>query len=120
MATSCCPTCGRKLATAKKSAVQLPERAELDGRYAARQMSKAEYFDACKAIGLRDDLRFFIRVASWRMTPDVLVDAMGLAAELEHRKSTRADAVAINRLRDRYRMTLPSLTLVRADVAEAA
>lgn len=87
----------------------LPERADLDRAYAERTIrTKDEYFNACKRIALRDDLRFLIRVAGERMPAEILQDARALLSELEVRAGKPADAKAINQLRDRYRMAVYS------------
>lgn len=112
--TSCCPTCGRKQAVARKHVtVELPERADLDRAYSARELSKDDYFAACKSIGFRDDLRFLLRVAGDAMPADLHAEAVSLLTALSTRASKPADGKAINLIRDRYRATLPSLTIVR-------
>lgn len=115
MPITCCPACGHSLSRAsrKPATVTLPERQTLDAQYAARELSKDAYFAACKAIGLRDDLRFFIRVTADRLQGNLAIEAGELLAQLETRAGKPADAKAINSLRDRYRMTLESLTVVR-------
>lgn len=120
---ACCPNCGTTFSTTRTiaKAVTLPERSDIDRAYANRDIkSKDDYFDACKRIALRDDLRFLVRVAGARMTPEVLSDARALLSELEVRAGKPADAKAINRLRDRYRMSLPSLIPHASDRALAA
>lgn len=113
MATNCCPTCGRKMAAAKttKPITALPERAQLDAMYAARQLTKDAYFAECKRIAARDDLRFLLRVAGPLMPDALHVEALALQAELETRPSKTADAKAINALRDRYRASKASLVV---------
>lgn len=121
---NCCPTCGRAIAARRtvKAPVVLPERPALDAAYNARQLTKDQYFAECKRIGLRDDLRFLIRVAGPRMSAALMVEALALQSELETRPGKQADAKAINSLRDRYRMSLPSLVVYASSpsVAEAA
>lgn len=100
--------------TRKRSkTVTMPERSDLDRAYQARELSKDDYFAACKRIGFRDDLRFLIRVAGHDMPLELRREADSLLAELEARASKPADGKAINSIRDRYRATLPSLTIAR-------
>lgn len=113
MACQTCPHCGHKAVQRTIKTVNLPERAELDRAYSARELTKDAYFTACKAIGFRDDLRFFVRVTQTTLPVDIAVDAIALLSALETRASKSADGKAINALRDRYRATLPSLTIVR-------
>lgn len=114
MANNCCPTCGRKYAAAKVTT--LPERADLDARYQAREMSKDEYFDACKRISARDDLRFLLRTAGPVMSDALRVEALALQAELETRPSRTADVKAIHSLRDRYRATRSLMVYPEGDL----
>jgi hypothetical protein len=117
----CCPTCGKPLRSrARLSAVPLPERAELDRAYQARELSKDTYFAECKRIGLRDDLRFFIRVTGAALTGSLRAEAGALLEQLEQRAGKTADSKQINSLRDRYRVSLGSLIVRAAVVAEAA
>lgn len=112
-----CPNCGHALAAAsrKPATVILPERADLDRAFLARELSKDAYFAACKTIGLRDDLRFLIRVAGEAMPANLHVEASELLAQLETRASRPADGKAINSLRDRYRMSKGSLIVRKSD-----
>lgn len=115
MAISCCPNCGHKLqaASRKPATVVLPERSDIDRRYNARELTKDAYFAACKAIGFRDDLRFLLRVAGDAMPSNLRIEADDLLQQLERRANKPADGKAINSIRDRYRATLPSLTISR-------
>lgn len=115
-----CPTCGHVTSTRKPRAAvsAMPERAELDQRFHAQQMTQPAYYEACKRIARRDDLRFLIRVAGSDLQGNILVDAVSLLAELETRKATAADVTAINSIRDRYRMSKGSL-IVRAGSPES-
>jgi hypothetical protein len=121
----CCETCGRRFAPrntsdrAQLSRVQLSERADLDRAYAARELTKDQYFAECKRIGLRDDLRFFIRVTGADLGA-LAAEAGALLAQLEQRASKRADALQINSLRDRYRVSRGSLIVRAAAIDEAA
>jgi hypothetical protein len=98
---------GTTKARTPRAAVDLPERADLDRQYAERIIgSKDDYFAACKRIGLRDDLRFLIRVAGSRMPANLMTEARALLSELEvraskpghcrrhHRMAIRADRVS--------------------------
>jgi len=100
---SACPCCGRALPKAKApKVVTLPERQTLDEQFSRKDLTHDQYFAACKSIGARDDLRFFLRVAD-PIPPDVRAHANTLLAQLEIRSSKPADYQAINSLRDRYR-----------------
>jgi hypothetical protein len=119
---TCCPTCGRKTVNrVSPTRETLPERAALDAAFAARQITKDQYFAECKRIGLRDDLRFFIRVTGADLPSALAVEAAALLEQLEQRAGKPADAKQINSLRDRYRVSRGSLIVRRAAaVAEAA
>lgn len=123
---NCCATCGRKFAPKKNATerncqrAQLPERNDLDRAYQARELTKDQYFAECKRISLRDDLRFFIRVTGAALPDALAVEAGALLAQLEQRAGKRADALQINSLRDRYRVSKGSLIVRGAAIAEAA
>jgi hypothetical protein len=117
-----CIHCGhvtRTTTRAPRAHSDLPERAALDAAFAAKELTQAAYFDACKRIARRDDLRFLIRVAGARMPIALLSEASLLLIQLETRKATAADVAAINSLRDRYRMSKGSL-VVRASRRKVA
>ena len=109
-----CMHCGHVTRTTspRKATMALPERADLDRQLTAHELTQPQYFDACKLIARRDDLRFLLRVTALTMTSELRVEAHALVAQLEQRKATAADITAINSLRDRYRMTLPSLKVI--------
>lgn len=118
---TCCPTCGRKIASrVQPQRVHLPERDYLDRAYTDRELTKDQYFAECKRIGLRDDLRFFIRVTGAALPAALAAEAGALLAQLEQRAGKPADGKQINSLRDRYRVSRGSLIVRRAAVAEAA
>lgn len=112
-----CIHCGhvtRTTTRASKPSAHLPERADLDRQFAARELTQPAYFDACKRIARRDDLRFLIRVAGASMPIALLSEASLLLIQLEARKATSADVTAINSIRDRYRMSKGSLKVYAA------
>ena len=115
-----CPTCGHVTSTRKPRAAvsAMPERADIDRQFHSQQMTQPAYYDACKRIARRDDLRFLICVAGSDLQGVILADAMTLLAALETRKATAADVTAINSIRDRYRMSKGSL-IVRAGSPES-
>ena len=80
-------------------------------------MTKDAYFAECKRIGLRDDLRFLIRVAGADLRGHLRVEAEALLAELETRTGKPADARQINTIRDRYRVSKGSLKVYRQAIA---
>lgn len=100
MSQSCCPTCGRAYPKAKVAKAADP----VD----TRAMPDAELIAYFKKIGLREDVRFFLRVAD-PIRPDLRAEAEALLAELERRPSKAADAKQLNRIRDTYRVEKPAL-----------
>ena len=106
-----CPCCGHVSSKTPVKRSALPERATLDAALAARELTQPEYFAQCKRIGLRDDLRFLLHVTALDMSDELRAEAHALVAELETRASKPADAKAINRLRDRYRIAKGSLVV---------
>jgi hypothetical protein len=107
-----CPTCGHKQPKPRATkAATMPERADIDREFQAKRMTQPAYYEACKRIARRDDLRFLIRVAGDAMPAALLFEASALLAQLETRKATAADVAAINSLRDRYRVSKGSLVV---------
>ncbi|NBR87967.1 MAG: hypothetical protein EBS84_21345 [Proteobacteria bacterium] len=120
MSNHTCPTCGHVTRSAKAKTVTLQERAALDLAYNARELTKDQYFAACKRIGFRDDLRFFVRVTGDQLPATLKAEATALLAELETRASKPADGRTINTLRDRYRVSKGSLIVRRQSATMAA
>lgn len=115
-----CPNCGHVHTTTRTSkAVSLPERAEIDRAFSDRELSKDAYFEACKRIGFRDDLRFLIRVAGADLQGMPRVEALALLAELETREAKAADGKRINAIRDAYRVSKGSLKITAQKYREA-
>ena len=107
-----CPSCGHSFTstrTARRLASPLPERSILDRQFQANAITKDTYFAECKRIGLRDDLRFLIRVAGADLRGALRAEASALLAQLETRAGKATDAKSINSIRDRYRVAKGSL-----------
>lgn len=101
---TCCPTCGRQMPKAKapKAAKTLPERHELDRLLAEGSIDRDAYYKACKAIAVRDDARFFLRVAG-PISAELYAAAEALSVELERRPATASDAKALYAIKFAYR-----------------
>lgn len=106
-----CTCCGQTIRAKAVKRSALPERAELDAQFASKVLTQAQYFAQCKRIGLRDDLRFFLRVVAGDCPIDLYSEGSLLLVQLETRAATTADAKAINSLRDRYRIAKGSLVV---------
>lgn len=117
MANHVCPTCGHCSRTrATKNVTHMPERTDLDRQFAEKSIDQDSYFDACKRIARRDDLRFLISVAGYNMPETLLMEAVELLEQLEKRKASAADVAAINSIRDRYRVSKGSLVVIAGSV----
>ena len=117
-----CPTCGHtsKARASKPRGIALPERADIDALFLSKAMTQPAYYEACKRIARRDDLRFLIRVAGPDLTGALLDEAQTLLLALETRKATGADANQINSIRDRYRVAKGSLIIYAGSLASTA
>lgn len=101
---ACCPTCGRAMPQKRTpKASGLPERHELDAALAEGQILRDAYYKACKAIAIRDDARFFLRVAPASVAPELYAQVNSLRAELETRPATAKDAAFLYTLKIQYR-----------------
>lgn len=103
-----CPCCKRRLPTPK---VQVP----VD----TAAMTDAQLIAHCKKIGLREDVRFFLRVAG-PIRAGLKREAEALLAQLEQRNSTKADADQLNRIRDAYRVDRLTIRHIEPLVREAS
>ena len=88
-----CECCGRPFPKAKAAKIVTD----------TTQLTDADLFAHLKKIGLREDVRFFLRVAG-PIRPALKAEAESLLAQLEVRASKPADAKALNRIRDTYRI----------------
>jgi hypothetical protein len=99
MASPKCTCCGQTIRQPKAAKVFQAYAPELD----KATLSDAELHAYLKKIGCREDVRFFLRVAS-PIRPDLRAAAESLLTELETRASKPADYKALNAIRDAYRI----------------